>query len=896
MLEAGLELSALESLIAKLSATDRKQLEQLAAEELKKPFIPNPGPQTEALLTPADILLFGGQAGGGKGLSLDTLIATPSGFTTMGDIRCGDIVFDQDGEPCRVLAVSPVHNRQCFRITFDDGSEFTADDVHRWLTMTAKERERALCLTDEWRARRRAARPSRAVAESKKPWVSEAVTLLNKEREHSYVAPPVPSIRETQEIAQSVTVRGGSRLNHSVEVAGAFRTSEQVLPIDPYLFGLWLGDGISASGAIGMLSEDWANILPHVPCGIVSRRVEVAAPRRRPFETIRFEGLQVALRALGTLGNKHIPSLYQRASIEQRRELLRGLLDTDGSCDERGRIEIGLSNRRLAEDVQELVCGLGAKAALNTKQIEGANDSHRIIVHLDFPAFKLERKLKRQRSPQRSTTRNRYIAKVVEVPSVPTKCIAVDSPSRTYLIGRTFVPTHNSAVEIGCAALNHYDGIIFRREATQLDGLIKFGYEVFSGVDGAEFNKVDKVWKWGDGRTLKFAGLQQEDDWRKHAGNAHDYLAFDEAGEFLRVQVFSLIGWLRTTRPGQRCRVILGSNPPRGGDGQWMLEEFAPWLDPLYPKPAKPGELRWAIVVNDVTEWVEGPGSYERNGEPYEAMSRTFIPASLNDNPYLKDTGYRAKLQQLPEPLRSQLLHGDFLAGREDDEWQVIPTSFVREAQSRWLGEPRTPMVAIATDPAQGGSDKTAIARLHDDNSFATIESWPGADTPDGPSVAALILKLRRNNASVAIDMTGGWGGSARDHLRTHNQIEATPIVFSAEGPGSDKDTGYGYANLRAKMYWEFRKALDPNSGEEIVLPPSDKLLAQLTAALWRPRNGKIQIESKEAIRERLGVSPDEADAVVMAWYIRHRAAKEATKVKPRMRPRTAGSQGWMGR
>lgn len=452
-----------------------------------------------------------------------------------------------------------------------------------------------------------------------------------------------------------------------------------------------------------------------------------------------------------------------------------------------------------------------------------------------------------------------------------------------------------SAVEIGCAALNHHTGIIFRRESTQIDGLVQFAYDVFGKIPGAEFNKVDKVWRWGDGNSLKFAGLQQADDWRKHAGNAKDYMAFDEAGEFLREQVFSLIGWLRSTKPGQRTRVILGSNPPRGGDGLWMIEEFAPWLDPLYPKPAKHGELRWAIVVAGVTEWVDGPGSYERGGDTYTAMSRTFIPSTLDDNPYLRDTGYRAKLQQLPEPLRSQLLHGDFMAGREDDEWQVIPSAWVKLAQARWY-EPKGRMKALGVDPAQGGADRTAIAPLHEDNIFGRIETRPGAETPDGPSVAALVLKVRRNNAAVAIDMTGGWGGSARDHLKTHNEVTAIPIVFSAEGTGTDSSTQLGYFNLRAKMYWEFRCALDPESGEDVALPPGDRLFAQLTAALWREKTGRIQIESKDAIKERLGVSPDEADAVVMAWHVRDRAIKDAAKGgRPKLRsPVRLGNTGWM--
>lgn len=897
-----IDLKSLEHVLSQLSVEDRAEIERLAVEELSKPFIPNPGPQTMALISDADILLFGGQAGGGKGLALETPIPTPAGFTQMGDLRTGDLVFDQDGNLCHVTAVSEVNHRPCFEVEFDDGTIITTDDVHRWLTMTAKDRERAAALTDEWRSRRRASRPSRAVEVSKKPGVSATVTLLNRERVYSYIAPPAPSVRETAEIAASVRVGRAGRVNHSVSVAQAIEGATIALPIEPYLLGLWLGDGFSASGAIGMMADDWEHILHHVAREVVSRKDATQRAGNKPFHLIRFAGLAADLRATGLRLNKHIPAQYLRASIEQRRELLRGLLDTDGSCDARGRIEIGLSNRRLAEDVQELICGLGFKTAISTKPLsqKSANwaDNHRMVLHLDFPAFKLPRKAVRQRAAIRPSTRSRYITAVRSIPSVPTKCIAVDSPSRTYLVGRTFIPTHNSALEVGCAALDHRDGMIFRREGTQLDGLIKFSREVFSRVEGADFNSTEKIWKWGDGRTLKFAGLPQADDWRKHAGNARDYYAFDEAGEFLKEQIFSLAGWLRSTFPEQRCRMILGSNPPRGADGQWMLEEFAPWLDPLFPNPAKPGELRWAIMVGGITEWVDGPGEYERNGETYTALSRTFIPSTLEDNPYY-GAAYRAQLQNLPEPLRSQLLKGDFLAGRIDDEWQVIPSEWIAAAQARWPGEPKTPMRAIGNDVAQGGPDDSVIAPLHDGNHFASLKKYPGKATPDGATMAGLVMKDRRDNASVGVDTTGGWGGSTVEHLTTHNDVQVIKIVFSAAVEGIDKKTGLAYKNLRAKMYWEFRNALDPESGENVILPPDKRVAAQLAIALWRPESGKIQIESKEGIKSRLGVSPDDADAIVIAWHIRNRWVQQhrAKKLTPPKAPPTGrGRTGWMGR
>jgi hypothetical protein len=179
-----------------------------------------------------------------------------------------------------------------------------------------------------------------------------------------------------------------------------------------------------------------------------------------------------------------------------------------------------------------------------------------------------------------------------------------------------------SALEIGCAVLHHREALILRREAVQLDGLWKFAAETV-GARGWERNKVERSFTSPDGRVLKFAGLNDPDDWRKHAGNARDYYAFDEAAEFLEEQVASLIGWLRSTVPGQRCRVILGSNPPRGAEGAWILRWFAPWLDPLFADPAAPGELRWAIYRDagdgPGLEWVAGAGRHERDGESYEA-------------------------------------------------------------------------------------------------------------------------------------------------------------------------------------------------------------------------------------------------------------------------------------
>lgn len=424
-----------------------------------------------------------------------------------------------------------------------------------------------------------------------------------------------------------------------------------------------------------------------------------------------------------------------------------------------------------------------------------------------------------------------------------------------------------SALEVGCAANNHHSGLILRREATQLEGLIEFSKEILAG-HGEFVGGNENVWKLRSGARIKFAGLKQPDDWRKHAGNARDYLAFDEAAEFLREQVFSLIGWLRTTRPGQRCRVILGSNPPRGADGLWIIEEFAPWLDKGFPNPAAPGELRWAVVVGGVTEWVDGPGVYERNGEEYEALSRTFIPASLDDNPYLGKE-YRAKLQALPEPLRSQLLYGDFLAGKEDDEFQLFPSAWLEAAQARWKpdGHASLSMTAVAADVAQGGPDNTTLAPRYG-AWFAPLIVKHGSETPDGPSVAGLIIGHRRDKAAIIVDVGGGYGGSTVDTLKG-NGIDVHRYNGSDGSTGRTADGAkLAFVNKRAETHWRFREALSPDQegGSPIALPPDPMLIAELSAVRWKLTARGIQVESKDEIRARLRRSPDRGDGVVMSW------------------------------
>jgi hypothetical protein len=441
-----------------------------------------------------------------------------------------------------------------------------------------------------------------------------------------------------------------------------------------------------------------------------------------------------------------------------------------------------------------------------------------------------------------------------------------------------------SYLVMGLASQEHQSSIVFRRESSQTDGLERAGKEIIG--DSARFNGTDKEWSWLTGRSLKLAGMQLPGDWNKHAGRERDLMAFDEAGEFLREQVASLLAWNRGPE-GQRCRVVLASNPPRSADGYWMTEWFAPWLDPHHALHAEQGELRWAVMLDGSAglypNWVDGPDAeYIVDGERREVLSFTFIPASLKDNPYRNTPEYRAKIDSLPEPLRSQLKHGDFGAGVQDDLAQAIPTEWVKAAMYRWTERRPVgiPMCAMGVDVAQGGNDKTVIATRYDDW-FDNLLAIPGAETPGGSDVAGKVLAKRHDGAKVIVDLGGGWGGDALAHL-VKNGVDAVGYMGVKDSVRRTRDNQLRFCNVRTEAYWRFREAIDPSNvgGATLALPDDKELLADLTAPTFETKSGKggmvIHLEPKEKLVKRIGRSPDKGDAVVMCWWAGAKAITDA--------------------
>jgi deoxycytidine triphosphate deaminase len=351
----------------------------------------------------------------GKALAVDTPIPTPIGWREMGDLLVGSEVFGLDGSPTRVVAATEVMlGRSCFEVCFSDGQSIVADSDHLWLTRT------------------------------------------KTARKHGGPA----ALVTTAEIARSVRV--GDEYRHHVELAAAARYPEQDLPVDPYVLGVWLGDGTSVTAEITCGQGDehtldeiraagyavWSATAPwRYRIGGLSRRY-VGRQRSVAGMFVADGSLTSVLRSLNLLGNKHVPEVYLRAAVPQRLALLQGLMDSDGYIDDRGRCEFVSIRENLSDAVVELAAGLGLRPVKRKKRVTLRGVEHGVAYQVKFsprlPVFRLQRKLARISS--RPHHGFRAITAVRPVPTRPVRCIQVAAPDGMFLAGPTFIPTHNSSL------------------------------------------------------------------------------------------------------------------------------------------------------------------------------------------------------------------------------------------------------------------------------------------------------------------------------------------------------------------------------------------------------------------------------------------------------------------
>jgi replicative DNA helicase len=424
-------------------------------------------------LHPGQMIVVAARPGLGKALALDTPLPTPTGWTTMGEVAVGDQLIGADGLPTRVVAATDVMaGRPCFEVEFSDGTVIVADAEHQWITET--------------RATRRARQE--ALARGAAPRVG-------------------PAVRTTAQIAATLRcTTSDTRLNHSVAMGAALQLPPVALPVEPYTLGVWLGGGTSASTAF---TADAPEIAEYVDAE--GYRVVRLPDGRSGIGLVGPGTIQDLLRTAGVLHDKHIPADHQRSSERQRRSLLAGLMDTAGTVTTTGNLQFMGTSRRIAEDVRELVNGLGYRCSVTTRTIRGRRLASSTAYTLNFTTeddiFRLDRKrfLHKERSSARAhRPRPRFITDVRPVPSVPVRCVEVDNAAHLYLAGRSMVPTHNSTL-----------GLDFARSCSVKHGLT-------SAVFSLEMSKSEIVMRLLSAEARirladMRAGRMSDDDWTRMA-------------------------------------------------------------------------------------------------------------------------------------------------------------------------------------------------------------------------------------------------------------------------------------------------------------------------------------------------------------------------------------------
>ena len=349
-----------------------------------------------------------------KGLALDTPLPTPKGWTTMGAVQVGDYLLDEQGKRTRVIGKSDVKNLPNYRLTFDDTSEIICDKDHLWSG--------------------------------------------------------VIGFDELEEVVISAGVlyeqmQGKTRFR--VPIAKPLELPEQDLPIDPYILGVWLGDGTVGKSEVTLNKQSKAGIVPEM-----RRRGQVVTERQFPSDIAKgslgvryslvppeewgkrpvMSSMSQKLRDLGVLNNKHIPMQYLRASHQQRLDLLRGLMDTDGYYNaERKMVALNTTDRAWADDVCELINTFGwrahvmsANATWTHKGVKKNTEQYMLSFKPDVSPF-FARNAEEDYAGQFTIQSSRRLLKSIEPIGVrETQCVMVDSPSRLYLCGTHMVPTHNT--------------------------------------------------------------------------------------------------------------------------------------------------------------------------------------------------------------------------------------------------------------------------------------------------------------------------------------------------------------------------------------------------------------------------------------------------------------------
>jgi hypothetical protein len=343
-------------------------------------------------------------------------VLTPSGWKLMGDIKVGDLVMTPSGKPTKVLEVYPQGEREVFEVVLHDNRRTRCSEDHLWRIKTS--------------------RGDRVVPTS---FFLNKKLIRNAGKENSYYAYHLPEIEPLD-------------------------FEEKELPVDPYVLGVLLGDGCLTGSNTAISTGDY-EIVEELQNRLPSANIR---KQKNDFGYSIAYGLpknplKEKLRELGVCTysySKFVPKDYLYSSISQRLELLRGLMDTDGTSSPCGTVRFNTSSPQLRDDVLFLFRSLGCRARWYQPKPAGwAKRPHYVVSAVcDLDVFKLDRKLKNIKKGRKYGYKKIGIREVRSLGYTEEQtCILVEDPEHLY-ITKDFIPTHNS-YKNSAKAVNTYNTV-----------------------------------------------------------------------------------------------------------------------------------------------------------------------------------------------------------------------------------------------------------------------------------------------------------------------------------------------------------------------------------------------------------------------------------------------------
>lgn len=821
--------------------------------------------QAIAHMAEEKFVLYGGAMSGGKGATLDTKIITPFGPKRMGDIKVGDLVSTPDGTCSDVKAIWPQGIKKIYKVTFSDGSSTRVDGSHLWVAKKAmgKSKMNVALYTQDG-----------------KPMIKGSRIFSTEElKEHM-------DRRSTRKNPYAPLIP----LTEPVQFTTAYRNKKASLPIHPYVLGVLLGDGCITGGHSPIsisVGTDSAEIIDRIKeLGFDDLKIHRNGGKN--LFTVRFgnreQEIKSKLEKLGLLGTrshtKFIPEAYSMPPLEDRWELVRGMMDTDGSVYKNGRrCSWASTSRQMADQFRWILMSLGFNVSIKTKQGWYYNDDREKVFCKDIHEFNmiqgrhkdklfwLPRKANKVELNYNGQSFDdnpalRSMLSIEEDGEEETQCITISHPYGLYMQD-DFIVTHNSFW--GCAEgiQLSFDypgnrGFICRWENSTLKRTTMITFFAILPPEAILYhNKNEQYIMLVNGSRIDYGGLrptQIEKRREKVKSLELGWFFIDEATEVSEEMFSMLISRLRKPpsckTPSLKLRGLLASNPEPG----WVKERFVsqqlpnhrfvralPTDNPYTGQEYVDG-LKNDLPADMVEQYVYGNWDFDIFS-PYPLL----YPQSV----------LRAAIEMTKNVEKAELIKetADEPDDSPDDEWETSP----KDEGDEILDEPLEEVIELGVDVAEGGGgDESVIAVRH--NGFVEIALASREINPMELAIKVMKMAYDLNASLIKVDAIG-VGAGVYHRLMEDEWMATRTVKFIAGAKAMDSKK---FLNARAEAYWYFREKLEAG---KVALPDDKAFFSQASPIRYRLRKSRlIQIEAKDEMKKRGLKSPDRVEAIVLAF------------------------------